>query len=56
MGIEVLSQAVTSIRPFMAPSINWLNFAEKGLFPRVFALLAPSGRRFSGSNGQGLPP
>lgn len=31
MGCEVLSQAVTSIRLFMAPSINWLNFAEKRL-------------------------
>lgn len=28
-GTEVLSQAVTSIRPFMAPFINCLNFAEK---------------------------
>lgn len=30
VGNEVLSQAVKSIRPFMASSINCLNFDEKG--------------------------
>lgn len=55
MGIEVLSQAVTRIRPVMAPSINLLNFAEKRQAHGFFAPLTPSGRGFSGSNGQGLP-
>lgn len=55
MGIEVLSQAVTSITSFMAPSINWLNFAEKRLVHGFFAFLTPSGRGFSSSNGQGFP-
>lgn len=36
MGTKVLSQAGTSIRPFMTPSINWLNFAEKRVVRGVF--------------------
>lgn len=56
MDTEVLFQAVTSITTFMAPSINGLNFAENQTSSWCFALLTPSGRGFSTSNGRGLPP
>lgn len=55
MGTEVLSQAITSIEPFKDPSINLLNFAGKRLIHVFFALLTPSGRGFSNSDGRGLP-
>lgn len=54
MGSEVLSQAVTSIRLFMAPSINWLNFTEKKTSLWFSSLLTSSEREFHGSSGQRL--
>lgn len=54
VGSEVLSQAVTSIRLFMAPSINWLNFTEKKTSLWFSSLLTSSERGFHGSSGQRL--